>query len=290
MFVDSHCHLEGPRFNDDRAETIDRARAAGVEAMLAIGNGDGPDEMGCAIELSEKFDPDPQSPEPRAQRPAILATLGIHPHEARLAQERHYSQMEALARNQRVVAIGEIGLDYHYDHSPRDVQKNVFLRQCEVAAAARLPIVIHCRASQGSTNAWDELMELLRDGWAGHGLGGVLHCFTGTPNHARAALDLGFIISFAGNVTYPKATNIQEAAKAVPLDRMLIETDSPYLSPVPHRGKRNEPAFVAETARFIAGLRGISSEELGRATSENFYRFFRLIGASATFPGSNASV
>lgn len=267
MFVDSHCHLEGPRFNSDRVDTIARARAAGVEALLAIGNGEGPDEMGCAIELAQRFD---------TERRSIYATVGVHPHEARLVEERHYSQMESLARDERVIAIGEIGLDYHYDHSPRNVQKSVFVRQCEVAAAARLPIVIHCRASENSTNAWDDVLQLLREAWAGHGLGGVLHCFTGTPEHARAALDQGFMISFAGNITYPKATNIQQTAKEVPLDRMLIETDSPYLAPLPHRGKRNEPAFVVETAKFIANQRGMSPEELGRATTENFYRFFRL--------------
>jgi len=274
MFVDSHCHLEGPRFNDDRAETFARARAAGVEALLAIGNGDGPDDVGCAIKLAEQFDS--RGPEPEARSHRIFATVGVHPHEARLAEERHYELMSSLARNPRVVAIGEIGLDYHYDHSPRDIQSTVFLRQCELAATARLPIIIHCRASDNSTNAWDELLMLLSQGWAGYGLGGVLHCFTGTPEHARDALDLGFMISFAGNVTYPKATNIQQTAKEVPLDRMFIETDSPYLAPVPHRGKRNEPAFVAETAKFIANLRGISPEDLGRATTENFYRFFGI--------------
>ncbi len=275
MFVDSHCHLEGPRFAHDRAETLARARAAGVEALLAIGNGDGPDDVGCALKLADEFDP--ESREPRAESGIrIFATVGVHPHEARLVEERHYELMASLARNPRVVAIGEIGLDFHYDHSPRDDQRAVFLRQCELAAAARLPIIIHCRASDNSTNAWDELLILLSQGWAGYGLGGVLHCFTGTPEHARAAIEMGFMISVAGNVTYPRATNIQETAKQVPLDRMLIETDSPYLAPIPHRGKRNEPAYVAETAKFIAGLRGISAEELGRATTENFCRFFRI--------------
>lgn len=274
MFIDSHCHLEGPRFSHDRTETITRAHDAGVEALLAIGNGDGPDEVGCAIKLAEQFDLGNR--EPGAESPKIFATVGVHPHEARLVEERHYELMSSLARNPRVVAIGEIGLDYHYDHSPRDEQRTVFLRQCELAASARLPIIIHCRASDNSTNAWDELLMMLSQGWAGYGLGGVLHCFTGTPEHARAALDIGFMISFAGNVTYPKSTNIQETAKQVPLDRMFIETDSPYLAPIPYRGKRNEPAYVAETAKFIAGLRGISVEELGRATTENFYRFFRI--------------
>lgn len=274
MYTDSHCHLEGPRFESDRAETVARAREAGVEALLAIGNGEGPDDVGCAIQLSEQFDPTFDLPP--TTYPRIYATIGVHPHEARLAEERHYERMSPLARNPRVVAWGEIGLDYHYDHSPREVQRAVFLRQCELAAAARLPIVIHCRASDGTTNAWDELMVLLREAWAGYGLGGVLHCFTGTPEHARAALDLGFMISFAGNVTYPKATVIQQTAKELPLDRMFIETDSPYLAPIPHRGKRNEPAYVTETAKFIANLRGITAEELGRATTANFYRFFGI--------------
>ncbi len=268
MYVDSHCHLEGPRFTSDREQVLARARASGVEALLAIGNGNGPDEVACAIELAGKSE--------FSATPRIFATIGVHPHEARLANERHWSRMESLARDPRVIGWGEIGLDYHYDHSPRDVQRSVFLRQCELAAAARLPIIIHCRASDGSTNAWDDVLQILRNAWSGSGLGGVLHCFTGTPEHARAALDLGFMISFAGNVTYPKALNIQQTARELPLDRVLIETDSPYLAPVPFRGKRNEPAFVIETAKFIAALRHITPEDLGRATTENFYRFFRL--------------
>lgn len=243
-----------------------------MEALLAIGNGEGPDDIGCAIQLAEECDPEKHG----TSTPRIFATVGVHPHESRLVEERHYDAMASLARNARVVAIGEIGLDYHYDHSPRETQSAVFLRQCELAAAVRLPIIIHCRASDNTTNAWDELLMLLSQGWAGYGLGGVLHCFSGTLDHARAAIDMGFMISFAGNVTYPKATDIQLTAKEIPLDRMFLETDSPYLAPVPHRGKRNEPAFVAETAKFVAALRGISVEELGKATTENFYRFFGI--------------
>ena len=263
MFIDSHAHLDGEQFAQDREEVLARAQAAGVEAIVAIGNGDGPAQVDCGIRLSEEHE-------------NIYATLGVHPHEARLATENDFARMEQLARHKKVIAWGEIGLDYHYDYSPRDVQQRVFIRQMELAGAAKLPIIIHCRASDNSTNAWDELLMLLSQGWSGYGLGGVLHCFTGTPEHATAALDLGFMISFAGNVTYPKATNIQQTAQQVPLDRILIETDSPYLAPVPHRGKRNEPAFVAETAKFIAALRGISAEELGNTTTENFYRFFGI--------------
>lgn len=284
MYVDSHCHLEGPRFATDREQVLARAREAGVEAIIAIGNGNGPDDVACAIQLAAQFDPQPASGLASAvdrrpstvDRPRIYATIGIHPHEARLAEERHYAQMESLARDPRVIAWGEIGLDYHYDHSPREVQRQVFVRQLELASAARLPVVIHCRASDGSTNAWDECLEILRDAWAGSGLGGILHCFTGEMRHAHAALDLGFMISFAGNVSYPKATNIREAAAQLPLERMLVETDSPYLAPIPYRGKRNEPAYVADTARHIGELRGVAAEEIGRATTENFYRFFRI--------------
>jgi TatD DNase family protein len=286
MYIDSHCHLEGPRFAPDREQVLTRARQAGVEAVVAIGNGNGPDEVACGIEIAEKYDPiaagDSEKQVPRRCAPRddtslrIFATIGIHPHEARLAQERHYAQMEPLARHPRVIAWGEIGLDYHYDHSPREVQRQVLVRQLELASAARLPVVIHCRASEGSTNAWDDCLQILRDLWAASGLGGILHCFTGELRHAQAALDLGFMISFAGNVSYPKAANIREAASQLPLDRMLIETDSPYLAPVPCRGKRNQPAYVVETARHLGELRGVPGEEIGRATTENFYRFFQL--------------
>ncbi|MGH9492442.1 MAG: TatD family hydrolase, partial [Terriglobales bacterium] len=171
---------------------------------------------------------------------------------------------------------GEIGLDYFYDHSPREVQQTVCRRQMEQARAAKLPIVIHCRPSDASDNAWDDCLALLGQHWAASGLGGILHCFTGSLARARAALEMGFLISFAGNVTFAKAENIRQAARELPLDRMLIETDSPFLAPVPHRGKRNEPAFVAQVAAKIAELRGLSAEEVGEVTSRNFYSFFNL--------------
>jgi TatD DNase family protein len=263
MFVDSHAHLDGKQFVADREQVIERARAAGVQTMLAIGNGDGPNDVDCGIRLAEKYD-------------FIYATLGIHPHEAQLADEAAYQNMERLAKHPKVIAWGEIGLDYYYDHSPRDVQKQVFTRQMELAAAAKLPIVIHCRPSDNSDNAWEDCLSMIRQQWAPNGLGGILHCFTGTWTHAKAALDMGFMISFAGNITFPKAQQIRGAACEVPLDRMLIETDSPYLAPVPHRGKRNEPAFVIETARKIAELKNLTQEEAGFETSRNFYNFFKL--------------
>ncbi|HEY6271159.1 MAG TPA: TatD family hydrolase, partial [Terriglobales bacterium] len=199
---------------------------------------------------------------------------GIHPHEARLACEADYDEMRELAKNPKIMAWGEIGLDYFYDHSPRDVQKEVFRRQMEQARANKLPIIIHCRPSNSSENAWDDTITMLREHWASSGLGGILHCFTGEWKHAQAALDMGFYISFAGNVSFSKAENIRVAAREVPLDRMLIETDSPFLAPVPYRGKRNEPAFVVNTAAAIAGLRSLNKEEIGAHTAENFYTLF----------------
>jgi len=265
MFTDSHCHLENKRFDSDRAAVFTRAQRAGVTTMLAIGNGDGPGTgtLDCAIKLAHEHE-------------GVYATVGIHPHEAALAKPADFDELERLARDAKVIAWGEIGLDYFYDHSPRDVQQRVFVQQMEMARAARLPLIIHNRPSDNSENAWDDLFRLLREHWAGNGLAGVLHCFTGTVEHAHAALDLGFMISFAGNITYPKAQNIRDAASKAPLDRIFIETDSPYLAPIPHRGQRNEPALVVEVARQIGELHGISREEVGQQSSENFLRFFDL--------------
>ena len=264
MFVDSHAHLEGKQYDTDRAEVIARARAAGVETIVAIGIGDGPANVDCGIRLAEQY-------------PFIYATIGIHPHEAKLATETAFEEMQRLARHPKVIGWGEIGLDYFYDHSPRETQKQVFLQQMELAAAAKLPIIIHCRPSDGSDDAWDDCLNAIQKQWAPNGLGGILHCFTGTVAHARRALDLGFLISFAGNITFPKAQQIRDAALDVPLDRMLIETDCPFLAPVPNRGKRNEPAFVTETARRLGELRGLSAEVIGERTSRNFYNFFKSV-------------
>ncbi len=263
MYTDSHCHLENKRFDSDRPDVFARAHQSGISTMLAIGNGDGPGtrSFDCAIKLAEQYD-------------SVYATVGIHPHEAALASASDFDELTTLARHEKVVAWGEIGLDYFYDHSPHDVQQRVFLQQMELAKAAKLPIVIHCRPSDNSTNAWDDTLRLIRENWSSIGLGGVMHCFGGTLEHARASLDLGFVLSFAGNITYPKAQNIRDAASMVPLDQMFIETDSPYLAPVPHRGKRNEPAFVTHVAKQIGELRGVSAEKIGQQTSENFRRFF----------------
>src|SRR3984885_8786631 len=263
MFVDSHAHLETEQFDTDREQVIARARESGIDTILAIGSGTGPGSLDCAIRLAEKHG-------------FIYATIGIHPHEAKLARKSDFEEMAQLAKRPKVIAWGEIGLDYFYDHSPRDIQQQVFLRQLELARAAKLPIVIHCRPSDRSEDAWEDCLRLLREHWAPSGLGGILHCFTGAWDHARRALDMGFMISFAGNVTCPKAQAIREAAKQAPLERMLIETDCPYPAPVPNRDKRNEPAFVRETARQLGELRGLSAEEIGEQTTKNFREFFSL--------------
>jgi len=271
MFIDSHAHLEMPQFDADRDATLARAREAGIETIVAIGSGTGPGSLDCAIQLANRE---------RAGEPQIYATIGIHPHEARLATEKDFDELSALARNPKVVAWGEIGLDYFYDHSPRETQRSVLIKQLDLAYVAKLPVVIHCRPSANSENAWDECLEILKKQWASSGLGGVLHCFTGQMEHARRALDMGFMISFAGNVTFPKAQTIRDAARDLPLDRIFIETDSPFLAPVPHRGKRNEPAFVREVARQIGELRGTSAEEIGLQTAQNVSRFFGLLSPS----------
>jgi TatD DNase family protein len=279
MFIDSHAHLEGKRYDADRDDVLKRAKAGGVSAYLAVGNGDGPSTADCGIRLAEQYLDRQNLDEHGLVRdgyPEIWASVGIHPHEASLANDDAYAQLAIWARHPRVVAWGEIGLDYFYDHSPREVQKTVFRRQMELAKVAKLPIIIHCRPSDNSENAWDDCLSLIKEQWRPTGLGGIMHCFTGTVEHARRSLDLGFMISFAGNITFPKAQDIRDAAQLVPLDRMLIETDSPYLAPIPHRGQRNEPAYVIETARQIADLRGTTADAIGEQTSENFQKFFRL--------------
>jgi TatD DNase family protein len=267
MFIDSHAHLEGKRYDVDRDEVLARAKQNGIEAYLAIGNGEGPDTADCGIRLAEQYDG-------KNDYPNVWATVGIHPHEASLANDAADSQLLQWAQHPKVIAWGEIGLDYFYDHSPREIQKTVFIKQMELAQTSKLPIIIHCRASDNSENAWDDCIRLIDEHWRPSRLGGIFHCFTGSVAHAQRALDMGFMISFAGNITFPKAQPIRDAAKMVPLDRMLTETDSPYLAPIPHRGQRNEPMFVKEVARQIGELRGAPPEDIGAQTTKNFYKFF----------------
>jgi TatD DNase family protein len=221
QIIDSHAHLEMDQFDTDRAEMLNRARAAGVETLLAIGSGSSPtDKLDAAIPFAEQHD-------------WIYATVGVHPHDANLATEQHFTQLETLARHQKVLAWGEMGLDYHFDHSPRDVQHRVFRRQLELARAAQQPVVIHCR------DAWDDCLLILEQDWGPSGLGGIFHCFTANHAEARRGLDMGFLISFAGNVTYPKMQHLRDVVREIPLENLLTETDSPFLPPQGRRGKRN---------------------------------------------------
>jgi TatD DNase family protein len=267
VLVDSHAHLDSPRYDTDRDGLLRRAWEQGVRTVLSIGIGDGPDTMQQALELSRRYAGKPGIPR-------ILATAGIHPHEAQLADRAALEKLDNLLATPEVLAVGEIGLDYYHDHSPREQQKEAFAAQMEIAAARRRPIVIHCRPSEGSTNAWDETLAMVESNWVQSGLGGVLHCFTGEWEHARRAMDCGFLISFAGNVTFPRAENIREVAAKVPLDRMLIETDAPFLAPLPYRGKRNEPAWVGRVADRLAEVCGVTAEQVASSTANNFFRFF----------------
>jgi TatD DNase family protein len=257
QIIDSHAHLEFPQFDEDRDAMLERARAAGIEALLAIGSGTGPDRLNAAIPFAEQHD-------------WIYATVGIHPHEAKLATEEQFKKLDELAKHPRVIAWGEMGLDYYYDHSPREIQQQVFRRQLEQARVAKLPIVIHCR------DAWPDMLDMIENDWRSSCLGGIFHCFTGTLEEAKRGLDVGFMISFAGNVTYKKMQHLRDVAKELPLDRMLTETDSPFLPPEGRRGKRNEPANVVEVAQALGNVRNLPGEEVAAATAANFRRFFGL--------------
>jgi TatD DNase family protein len=263
--IDSHAHLDSERFDEDREGMLERAYEAGVRTILSIGIGDGPDTMHRAAELSRAYAGRPGIPQ-------IFASAGVHPHEAQFASDAALAKLDALLPE--VIACGEIGLDYYYDHSPRDVQQTAFSRQMALAAKHKRPIIIHCRPSDNSTNAWDDTLTMLESEWKPTGLGGILHCFTGEWDHARRALDLGFLISFAGNITYPKAQPIRDVAVRIPRDRFLIETDCPFLAPVPYRGKRNEPAWVREVAITLGNLFAIAPEEVALRATQNFHSFF----------------
>jgi TatD DNase family protein len=261
--IDSHAHVDFPQFAEDREAMLERARAAGVNTILAIGTGPGPEKLDAAIPIAE-------------EHAWIYTTVGIHPHEAKEVTRAHLETLARLARHPKVIAWGEVGLDYFYDHSPRVIQQRVFREQMELAHAAKLPIIIHCR------DAWSDCLNILEESWKPTGLGGILHCFTSTFEDARRGLNMGFMISFTGNLTYPKAQNIRDVAKDLPLENILIETDSPYLAPQAFRGKRNEPAYVAEVAKALANVRNLGTEEAAAMTAGNFRRFFQLVQPSAS--------
>jgi len=251
FLVDSHAHLDDPQFDADREAVIARAAAANVRCILTVGGGTGADNLDAPVSLAEHYD-------------GVLAAVGIHPHDAQYCTDDHLGRLRRLAAHAKVVAIGEIGLDYYRDYSPRDIQRRVLIEQLELARASKHPVVIHCR------QAWSDLREVLERHWWASGRGGILHCFSGSKEDAFAFLDMGFLVSFAGNITYPKADQLRSVARAIPLDRLLAETDCPYLAPVPHRGRRNEPAYVEKVVQTLAGLRGLQEEELERQLANNF--------------------
>jgi TatD DNase family protein len=260
--VDSHCHLADEVYTGDLQAVATRAREAGVRAALCILSADEPSEL-------------ERVPAVRQAWPDIAFAAGIHPHRAapyagRPDEARHL--VAEAVRAVRAVVVGEIGLDYHYDHSPRPVQREVFAAQLDAAAQSGLPVTIHTR------DATDDTLDVLRE--AGGGLSGVMHCFSGTVAEARRALDLGFLISISGIVTFPKAGGVRTLAAFIPADRLLIETDAPFLAPVPYRGKRNEPAWVIETMRVVAEARGVPAVELADLLERNFARFISGKGVS----------
>ena len=273
MLIDSHCHLDD---YEDLPEVLARAHQAGVGKLLAIGIGDGPETMHRALEMAHAHS---------QGLPQVWASAGIHPQEAHRASPEALAKLATLAQDPCCLAIGEIGLDYyHLDNPEIPVQQSAFISQMRIAAEVGKPIIIHCRTSElatpaakekfASADAWEDLLGLIREHWIPTGLPGIMHCFSGNQEQAERSLVAGFYLSFAGNVTYPKSTVIQAVAARAPSDRILVETDAPFLAPIPLRGKTNEPAFVAHTAQFVAALRGVSAAQLAESTTSNFGALF----------------
>lgn len=265
MWLDSHCHLTAGGYDEDREQVIERAFRSGVEALIAIGSGYGPAGNDRAVALARGD-------------PRIFATVGVHPHEAQTQSDELRSQLRAWLADPRVVAVGECGLDYHYMRSPREVQRRVLAEQLRWARELNLPVVVHVR--DDGEGAYEELLEL----WAHEGEGtltGVLHCFTGTLEFAKRALEQGFYISFSGVVTFRQSHALRQVAKALPTDRLLVETDAPFLAPQGHRGRRNEPAWVSLVGETLGRLHGVRTEEMARITTANARRLFRLPGAAS---------
>lgn len=259
IFIDSHCHIDGDAFNGERDEIVQRAKDAGVKAMLNVGTGNPHDgEIEKAVRVAERYE-------------NVFASVGVHPHDAKLYDDEAENNLAGLVKSsKKVIAWGEIGLDYYYDHSPRDVQRNVFVRQIRKARELNLPVIIHSR------DADDETVEILTEECSHENFRGIMHCFGGTAKMAENLMKIGFLISFAGNVTFKKAENLREAARVVPLEKLLIETDCPFLTPIPFRGKRNEPSYVVHTAHFLADFYGVEVEKLANQTTKNFIGFFDL--------------
>jgi TatD DNase family protein len=286
--TDTHAHLDmvSPA---DLPGLLTRAYAANVKTILAIGIGEGPAHMHRALEIASETAASPQA----SELPTLYASAGIHPQEAHQATPEALEKLAHLANQERCIAIGEIGLDYYHLENPTiPLQQAAFIAQLRIAAAARKPILIHCRTSDLATpaakqkfsppenpaDAWEDLFTLLAEHWTpthrGPTPAGIMHCFSGTVDHARRSLDLGFYLSFAGNLTYPAAHTIREAAAFAPADRILIETDSPFLAPIPHRGQPNEPALITHTAAALATLRNLTLPALAALTTANFQTLF----------------
>lgn len=267
MLIDSHAHLDSERYSADREQMLRRAWQAGVGAVLSIGIGEGPAEMHQALDLCREFNGRPEIPQ-------LYASAGVYPHNTPEADDSILAKLDALLAEHEVIACGEIGLDYYHEGAAHDVQRTGLIHQLKIAAARKRPILIHCRGTNESTDAWNDLIEVLEEHWRATGLGGIMHCFSAGWEQARRSLDLGFLVSFAGNLTYPKAQPLREVAERLPLDGVLVETDAPWLAPTPNRGQRNEPAMVVETAQVLAGLLGVQPGELAEATTRNFCRLF----------------
>jgi TatD DNase family protein len=269
--VDSHCHLDNPRFAEDLDAVLARSYAAGVRTILTIGIGEGPAYMGNGLALARLA---------TASTPAVYASAGIYPGDAHEATEADYARLEHLVQDPNCIAVGEIGLDYYHAESPApEIQAACFARQMQIAVAARKPILIHCRPNDGTPNfpgldVWNDLFALIEEHWTPHDITGVMHCFSGTQAHADRSLANNFVLSFAGHTTFPKSKDLMAVAVSTPLDRILVETDAPYLAPIPHRGQRNEPAYTAYTAAAIAAARGLTPQDFAQATTANFRRIF----------------
>ncbi|MFP6630939.1 MAG: TatD family hydrolase [Myxococcota bacterium] len=260
MWLDSHCHVTADRFDADREDVLERARQAGVETLIAIGSGYGIEGSRAAVELAR-------------DREDVFATAGVHPHDADQLDDAGRSLQRQWLAEPKVMAVGECGLDYHYMNSPREAQRSVFAEQVALAREIDLPVSIHVRGD--GPEAYDELLDI----WIQEGAGdveGVLHCYTGTKEFAHRALDHRFVVSFSGIVTFKQAGDLREVAASLPVERVLIETDAPFLAPEGHRGRRNEPAWVTVVGETLAAVQGRSIEEVARQTSENARRFYRL--------------
>jgi TatD DNase family protein len=278
LLIDSHAHLDNERYAEDREAMLRRGFDAGVGTVLSIGIGEQAAGMSRALDICRQYNSRTAAGEIVAATglPRLYASAGVYPHTTPEIDDKILAQLDSLLAEPEVIACGEIGLDYYHEGAAKDVQREGLIKQLKVAAARKRPILIHCRGTQEGTDAWDDLFAVLDEHWRGKGLGGVMHCFGGRWEQARRSLEMGFLVSFAGNLTYPKAQPLRDVAARLPLDSVLVETDAPWLAPMPDRGKRNEPAFVTRTAEALAEALKVETAELAIATTKNFERLFGL--------------